>query len=905
MCELCSMSGVSPEFHTTATVSGGLTEVTNAEFSAVSETTDAAADTSTTYSISVGDTFNGALTAGDKDWVAVTLQAGESYTISLSGSGGSALSDTYLRVHDTSGNQVAYDDDGGPGLYSAMTFTADSSGTYYLSAGSYGDYYAGGYALSISDASAPPELPTFTNDQIADQLTNGYWTSTGRAQRSFDVEAGDTITVDITGLNADGQYLASNALDAWSAVTGINFSFVSSGGQISFDDENSGAYCSSTVSGTETLSAFVNVSTSWVESYGARINSYTFQTYIHEIGHALGLGHAGNYNGSATYGVDNHYTNDSWQATIMSYFSQGQNTSIDASYAYIITPMVADIIAIQNLYGTPTNVRAGNTVYGNNSTAGDYLDQYTSIARYVAMTIYDSGGTDTFNFSAYSDDQYINLVSEGISDVIGRSGNLIVARGTVIENAIGGSGDDTIAGNGAANTLTGGSGADTMSGASGADVLVGGAGSDTLSGGSGTDTAVYSGVRSAYSVYRTGSNSPTFVKNLATGEIDTVYSTENFRFSNGTFNSLNVLDGADPNAGTSVGGGTTSGGGSSTSSGGGSKSSGGNTSSGDGTSNGSGASSGGGGTSTGGGSSTGGNGDSVVRGNTGADSLTGGARNERLTGGAGDDTMNGGGGGDTLIGGRGEDTVIGGAGNDTVLGGNGNDRLVGGTGRDMVNGGNGTDKLIGGGGADRLNGGAGRDTMIGGTGDDRFFVDVSGDRVTGGAGRDKVFASADYKLKVGVEDLLLTGKGHIDGTGNGLANVITGNAGKNILVGLGGSDQLIGRGGADRLFGGDGRDTLDGGLGQDSLDGGSGRDTLFGGGGKDALFGGSGADRLNGGSGVDTAYYAGNAGRYDVNKISSGTYKIIDSTGNLGSDTLIGVEKISIGGTVFDIDNLL
>lgn len=219
-------------------------------------------------------------------------------------------------------------------------------------------------AAGGSGVSAAP-LPVFTNDQIADQLTRE--TSTG-APISFDAGPGDTITVDITGLTNAGKFLATNALEAWENVTGLNFSFVSSGAQITFDDENSGAYASfSWWSNGDLISADVNVSKAWLNSYGTSINSYSFQTYIHEIGHALGLRHGGNYNGSATYGVDNHYQNDSWQATVMSYFSQTENTYINASYAYVITPMVADIIAVQNLYGTPGSIRTGATVYGNNS----------------------------------------------------------------------------------------------------------------------------------------------------------------------------------------------------------------------------------------------------------------------------------------------------------------------------------------------------------------------------------------------------------------------------------------------------------------------------------------------------------------------------------------------------------
>ena len=46
------------------------------------------------------------------------------------------------------------------------------------------------------------------------------------------------------------------------------------------------------------------------------------------IGHAIGLVHAGEYNGSAHFGVDNLYGNDSWQMSIMSYFDQAENTYV-------------------------------------------------------------------------------------------------------------------------------------------------------------------------------------------------------------------------------------------------------------------------------------------------------------------------------------------------------------------------------------------------------------------------------------------------------------------------------------------------------------------------------------------------------------------------------------------------
>jgi Ca2+-binding RTX toxin-like protein len=70
-----------------------------------------------------------------------------------------------------------------------------------------------------------------------------------------------------------------------------------------------------------------------------------------------------------------------------------------------------------------------------------------------------------------------------------------------------------------------------------------------------------------------------------------------------------------------------------------------------------------------------------------------------------------------------------------------------------------------------------------------------------------VNSNRSVTLAPNVENLLLTGAGNINGTGNALDNVITGNAGANVLSGLSGSDTLAGGAGADVLMGGAGNDT--------------------------------------------------------------------------------------------------
>jgi serralysin len=117
-------------------------------------------------------------------------------------------------------------------------------------------------------------------------------------------------------------------------------------------------------------------------------------------------------------------------------------------------------------------------------------------------------------------------------------------------------------------------------------------------------------------------------------------------------------------------------------------------------------------------------------------------------------------------------------------------------------------QLNGGLGNDTLNGGADADTMIGGLGNDNYVVDNVGDAVTENLneGTDRISSSVTYTLPANVENLTLTGTTAINGSGNGLANILIGNSAAN---------QLNGGGGNDTLDGGTGNNTLTGGAGQD------------------------------------------------------------------------------------------
>lgn len=283
---------------------------------------------------------------------------------------------------------------------------------------------------------------------------------------------------------------------------------------------------------------------------------------LHEFGHALGLKHG--HAEQQVYNPTNYFRDsfgngfadpalagtapalptqyDSQEFTIMTYrvyvgddprnfreINDLPSNQVDYPWSY----MMLDIAALQYMYGANfgSGSNPGNTVYSFNAATGqmtiaDTNDGVSTSAASkdakIFTTIWDGGGTDTYDFSNYSTSQVINLQPGYWSTFSGaqlaRLGVDVYAQGNIanalqyqnstqslIENAIGGTGNDAFVGNFANNILNGNLG---------------------------DDTVIFAGNRSDHSfVVNNG-----LLQVTGAGGTDTLVKIENLRFDDGVFN---------------------------------------------------------------------------------------------------------------------------------------------------------------------------------------------------------------------------------------------------------------------------------------------------------------------------------------------------------------------------------
>jgi len=389
-------------------------------------------------------------------------------------------------------------------------------------------------------------LPVPTPIQVFNQLYSGVRWNKTTITYSFPTLSSQIYTNagELTGfspLTVAARDAARLALLLWDELISISFVEVNPEGNFLDTDLEFGML----TSGVNYAAAFYpTIGSIWFnsgigESSGTNnvvsptIGRHGFLTYIHEIGHALGLDHAGDYDGSGDWVPSNFY--DSTVLTVMSYFGpnvangEGQVAWADWVGADGIryspqTPMLNDILVIQLIYGADTTTRTGNTTYGFNSTVTGTLGKIYdfSINQNPILTIYDSGGIDTLDLSGWFTDSVIDIGGGGFSSCNSMTNNIAIAFGCLIENAKGGGGNDTIYGNTLNNILHGNDGNDYINGLGGNDIIYGG---------SGTDTVVFEFSRSNYQISNYGS----YITVGLSGTISILYDVETIQFSDKSY----------------------------------------------------------------------------------------------------------------------------------------------------------------------------------------------------------------------------------------------------------------------------------------------------------------------------------------------------------------------------------
>lgn len=337
----------------------------------------------------------------------------------------------------------------------------------------------------------------FTNTSVAvDSLLDtgpgwNYITSPISANTltySFDLAGVPSQGTALSAFNASQQAAVTAILAHVSAITGVNFLAVAAGGQANIQFAYTNLSPVSVAGFCVTNSAFTATSlaeTGTVLTYSANAYVYLdnaefsfantnpvagndgYQTLLHEIGHAMGLGHP--FAGPVVLPAAQDNTGN----TVMSYTQVGAAKSVFQSY---------DMMALQWIYGND----GLQGTFGLNSTQGPVLSGLTTgttgndiLSGSVGADMLTGGLGDDIYIVNNAGDQVLENPNEG-TDTVQASLSWILA--VNVENLTLTGGATSGTGNAVGNTIVGNAGANTLLGLGGNDTVYGGAGNDSIQG---------------------------------------------------------------------------------------------------------------------------------------------------------------------------------------------------------------------------------------------------------------------------------------------------------------------------------------------------------------------------------------------------------------------------------------
>lgn len=378
------------------------------------------------------------------------------------------------------------------------------------------------------------------------QNTNTFWTyfSSPNAITARSWGDGTTITYSFDPAsnytNAEKSSYVQG-MNLWAAEANIKFTLATSFGAAALTyirSTDKGAsesdnLDSSPMNGTTAPAVLTNASIKIDTNSGSQwdnLSSYSVNggggpgTIVHELAHALGLGHPGSYNGASP--TTQLYSTDTTQYSLMSYITSSSTSGGGNSVPYPstvnwdfggvsyspTTPMLYDIAAVQRIYGTAVSTPlSGGQTFGFNNTTGLTAFDF-SLNLHPVVTLWDAGAGNTLDLSGFTADtsETINLNPGTYSSVAGLTQNLGIAFGTQINMLKAGGGNKTIT----VNNLN-----------------------DVINGGTGSSTVVFGGNRSSWTLSSDGS-----VITASNGNVtDSLFSVNTLQFADQSINASSVV----------------------------------------------------------------------------------------------------------------------------------------------------------------------------------------------------------------------------------------------------------------------------------------------------------------------------------------------------------------------------